>query len=518
MNQPRGGAIPAWRNDDPPIAPAASGRGDRAVAATIASGLSARAEIALVAGAVALALALRIPGLGAGLWFDEIQTLIDYVRQPLGTIVTTFDSQNQHLLYSVLARISVSALGESAAALRLPALLFGIASLLAVYRLARAVAPRDEALLAPFALAVSYHHVWFSQDARGYTGLLLFSVLATTELHRLLTRSDAGAGTAARYAVWIALALYTHSTAAAVAAGHAVVVAAAGIAGWRRERRAPGLALGALAGGAALTLALYAPVLSQLAATLFGHEGRSVATEWQSPLWLLAETVRGLSRGLPGGWVAVAVAGAVALAGLASYWRQDRVLTGLMILPGLITAAVVIGTGHNLWPRFFFFSAGFAVMIAIRGGFVAGRMLLAERRWPIRAAAVLALIASALTVPRAWGPKQDYAGALAAVDRARGPADAVVTVDLTTDPYRRYYDRSWPEVATADSLERIERAHPRTWLLFTFPIRLPAVAPGIRERLAAAYDTVARFPGTVGDGTIFLMSTRPPAPGGSKTP
>jgi len=120
----------------------------------------------LVAGALALALVLRLPGLNGGLWFDEIQTLVDYVRFPLGRIVTTFDTQNQHLLYSVLARVSVQLFGESAATLRLPALCFGLASLVALVRFARRIAPFDERMVALFALVVSYHHVWFSQNAR----------------------------------------------------------------------------------------------------------------------------------------------------------------------------------------------------------------------------------------------------------------------------------------------------------------------------------------------------------------
>ena len=45
---------------------------------------------------VGLALILRFIALGDGLWFDEIQTLVDYARLPAGQVVTTFDSQNNH--------------------------------------------------------------------------------------------------------------------------------------------------------------------------------------------------------------------------------------------------------------------------------------------------------------------------------------------------------------------------------------------------------------------------------------
>ncbi|MCC6407985.1 MAG: hypothetical protein IT453_12550, partial [Planctomycetes bacterium] len=75
-------------------------------------------ELALVILLLALAAALRLHDLSNQLWFDEIDTLVHYARRPLGQVLTTFDSQNQHLLYSVLARISCVTFGDGAFALR----------------------------------------------------------------------------------------------------------------------------------------------------------------------------------------------------------------------------------------------------------------------------------------------------------------------------------------------------------------------------------------------------------------
>src|SRR5579871_1201233 len=69
---------------------------------------------------------LRIIRLGSDLWLDEIGTLDAYLRSPLRVIIRTYISSNQHLLYSILARISVDLFGESAWSIRLPAVLFGI--------------------------------------------------------------------------------------------------------------------------------------------------------------------------------------------------------------------------------------------------------------------------------------------------------------------------------------------------------------------------------------------------------
>ena len=67
------------------------------------------------------------------------------------------------------------------------AVLFGIATVPALYWLARPIMKGWQALAVAFLTAVSYHHVWFSQNARGYSAYLLFCVLATGALWRLIT-------------------------------------------------------------------------------------------------------------------------------------------------------------------------------------------------------------------------------------------------------------------------------------------------------------------------------------------
>ena len=67
-----------------------------------------------------VALVLRILGpLGSGLWHDEIWLLVDTIQAPFGDLFTTFESDNKHPLYSVLAWISAYVLGEGAVAIRL---------------------------------------------------------------------------------------------------------------------------------------------------------------------------------------------------------------------------------------------------------------------------------------------------------------------------------------------------------------------------------------------------------------
>jgi hypothetical protein len=473
-----------------------------------------RREWGILLGLVIIGAVLRVYQLGTGLWYDEIETLVRYARLPVKSIVITFDSQNQHVFYSVLSSVSIGVFGESAWALRLPAALFGAASLWAVWWLGRRITSDREALLATALLTFSYHHVWFSQNARGYSVLLFWSLVGTGLFIELLRNEREGGWKGpVLYGLCMALAVYTHITAVLVVMAHVLVL----IGLWWRKRGTAGRAGMPAFWGVILattfTLQLYAVVLPQLLETLIAPSPHAVETVWKDPSWLALETMRGLAASIPGGWVALAGALVVGGAGIVSYGRQSLALLTLLVLPGLLTGGLILGLGHNLWPRFFFFSAGFAVLVAVRGVFTLTRALRLARPQLVATLASCGLVlGSAVTLTRAWQPKQDYLGAAQFVRDAQGSNDAVVVVDLTEYPYRTYLREPWRPVETVASLMEIERQHPRTWVLYTFPIRLAAAHPDIWTRLQENYETKAVFPGTVGGGAIVVMVNRPAPP------
>jgi hypothetical protein len=458
---------------------------------------------------LALAVGLRAYHLGGGLWFDEIQTLVDYVRHPLGYILTTYDSQNNHLLYSLLARLAVVTFGDTNWALRLPAAVLGVVSIWALIPFGRLIATRRETMLAALLLTVSYHHVWFSQNARGYTGLLLVTLLGTTAFLKLVTTDRPSWMVVLAYAVAMSLGIYLHLTAVLVVLAHGIVWVALvwkGHHGVTRSAVLPTAWALLLAGTVSLTL--YAIVLPQLTGTLFGTVS-SQSTEWQNPVWLLAESLTGLSRGLPGGPLVLVAGVALVFTGWVSIWRRSPVAAILMVLPGVLTAAAAILLSHNLWPRLFFFSAGFAVLIVVRGIFAIAQAIVPSRGTTLATVVTgVAALLSMMTVPRAWAPKQDFRAAARMVETSQDTGDAIVTVDLTYYPYRQYLGRPWDSVANLGALQGIERSHPRTWVLYTFPVRLSAVQPEIWDHLQSSYDTAAVFPGTVGGGAVVVMVTR----------
>ena len=142
------------------------------------AGNVSRIEWIALASVLVVAAAARFYRLDTSLWYDEIGTLLNFVRLPTRELIQSLKSNN-HMFYSLQAQAAIALFSESAWSLRLPAVLFGLASLVAVWALARRAVGRAEALVVAFLLAISYDHVSFSQNARGCAGLLFWTTWAT---------------------------------------------------------------------------------------------------------------------------------------------------------------------------------------------------------------------------------------------------------------------------------------------------------------------------------------------------
>jgi uncharacterized membrane protein len=463
---------------------------------------------------ILVATVLRALALNQQLWFDEIVTLLDSARLPLARIVTEYGGQNQHMLYSILAHGSIRWLGEQPWTLRLPAVLFGVASIPALYFFGRLVTTDQEALLASALMTANYHHVWFSQNARGYTGMVFWTLLSSIFLIRC-AKND-GRRDALLYGVTSALGIYTHLMMACVVAGHVLlylwlVISRKG----PRSRSFFAPAYGFVLCGA-LSLALYSPVIPGIFAHTFGVARDTVHYEWASPLWALAELVRNLRSSTAGGLLAVAIGGLILLSGLLSYWREDRFVVGLMVLPGLMTAAAVLIASHNFWPRFFFFEIGFAMLLAVRGAMVLGglasRMLGRSQRFARRADATvvwLMLLASVVPLRAEYlYPKQNYVGALKFLDEHRQPGELILTAGSVMSPFQRYYGRRWPIVLTHAQLETALLADHDTWLVYAMPNSIRSSQPEVWGVIERSFTVVRAFPGTLSGGTIYVCKSK----------
>lgn len=476
-----------------------------------------RSRWAALAALMVVAAVLRAIGLDRDLWLDELYTLIQTVRRPLWEILTLFPGDNQHMFYSVLARISVLLFGEHPWTLRLPSVMFGVGAVPALYFLARELTTRREALLAATVLTVSYHHVWFSQNARGYTGMLFWTLLCTTYLLRGLRSVKQSHWVA--YAVAAALGTYTHLTMVFVVVSHAAVCAwlllfpskkgADRLADWKLP--AMGITLAGV-----FTLVLYSPVLLQVRA-YFNKPSRLEGVS--TPVWAFWETLRGLRIGL-GAEAGVAVAGALFAAGLVSYWRQSRVAAAVFVLPGLVTAAGALIARGTMYPRFYFYLLGFGVLILVRGAMVTGAALAGKMsreaatsatgiEWGTVLVALLIVVSAVSLVRNYRYPKQDYGGALRFVETRVQTGEPVVTAGGIGYVYREYYGRHWAQVDSAPQLETIRGQGRRVWVLYMFPMYLERGSPELMAAIRRTCSAQQVFPGTVGGGEIFVCVAEP---------
>ena len=469
---------------------------------------------AALAALTALAALLRAIGSDSGLWLDEIITLVESVRRPLAQILTVFPGNNQHTLYSVLAHASIASFGEAPWSLRLPALVFGALSPAALYLFAREVTSRPEALASAVLLAVSYHGVWFSQNARGYTALAFFALLSSWLLLRGLRRGRLGDFVG--YAVACALGAYTHLTMVFLVMAQAVACALqlglpldrAGLARWRHP-------LAGFALAAVLTLALYAPLLFDIS-QFFVH--RTTPADVATPAWAAKALLAGLRLGL--GTALGAAAGALLLVlGLWSYFRQSRFLAALFVLPGLFTLAAVLALRQPIFPRFLFFLSGFGVLIVVRGAVEIGMRLRRRAKAdgspaPVTLLAV-ALIgaiiaASAASLPYDYRyPKQDFEGAMRFVDTHARAGERVVTAGGAIYPFLAYYKRDWPGVRSSAQLRDARAAGERVWVVYTLAEYIEAGAPDLLRTLRDECSVAEVFRGTVAGGNVTVCSLSP---------
>jgi Dolichyl-phosphate-mannose-protein mannosyltransferase len=176
--------------------------------------LGSESAVCLVALGVAIgtAVVVRIVFLDVPLRYDEATTYDNYVSKPLYVALANYSSPNNHLLNTFLAKASVTAFGSATWAIRMPALLAGIALVPATFAFARALYGEAAALLAAALVVGSSTLVEYSTNARGYTLVALLSLVAFLAAARVLENGSlaawglvAASSALALYAVPIAL-------------------------------------------------------------------------------------------------------------------------------------------------------------------------------------------------------------------------------------------------------------------------------------------------------------------------
>jgi hypothetical protein len=204
---------------------------------------------------------------------------------------------------------------------------------------------------------------------------------------------------------------------------------------------------------------------------------------------------------------------AFVLLGWFSMLRRHPRAALAIVLPGVLGGALMLVLGHNLWPRFFYFSGGAALLVAVEGAMAAARLLARSR--PHLAPAVgavfvsLIILASAITVPRCYAaPKQDYAGARDFAESQRGSGEAIAAAGLAARVYRAYYAPQWPEVRTVEELDALRRSYRSVSLVYTLPFELEAFNPPLWRAIQRDFETIKVFYGTLGGGEVYVCRER----------
>ena len=335
-----------------------------------------------------LAGALRIPLLSQPMRDDEASTFIEYIARPIYVTLSFYNGPDNHLLHTLLVRISYGLLGNHPWNLRLPALAAGILLVPATYVASRCLYRTGSGLLAAGLVASSSILIEFSTNARGY-GLFALEVLLLVAV----------ASYAMRHQNWAAWFLLGVLAAAGFYTMPIMLYAFGGIAVWILLCALMGDGLpsarGVIAGlsaacalGALATLEFYSPV--------FAVSGpRAVlVNKWVKaspfPVFLhnlpdtLAATWQQWMRDMP--WIAVVVLGLGFAAGVAFHGRCSRQRVPLLVGMALWIVPVIliqrVAPYERVWlfalPLFYIVaSAGIALAIELLLRSVGGQRALA---------------------------------------------------------------------------------------------------------------------------------------------
>lgn len=178
----------------------------------------------LLWGVVILGALLRVYALGAkSFWLDEIASVV-IARMPGNSFWHWLwtDEGNMALYYVMLRPWLEIHLGE--ATIRLLSVVPGVASIPVMYLLGRRLFGRGTGLLAAFLLAVSTCAVVYSQEARGYSWLVLGTIVSTYLFVRLIERPSYAM--ALTYALAAGVTFYFHYFGLLVPLAHAMSVLA----------------------------------------------------------------------------------------------------------------------------------------------------------------------------------------------------------------------------------------------------------------------------------------------------
>jgi Dolichyl-phosphate-mannose-protein mannosyltransferase len=134
-----------------------------------------RGEFWLVA-AMVLGIGIRVCFMNSPMKWDESSTFFSNIQSPL-PYVFEYLAPNNHVLNSILERISTLILGKHPISIRLPAFLAGVASIPLMFRVCRTLTPGKSGYFAAAAVAIWPYLIFYSANGRGYSLVVFLSLI-----------------------------------------------------------------------------------------------------------------------------------------------------------------------------------------------------------------------------------------------------------------------------------------------------------------------------------------------------
>ena len=161
----------------------------------------------IIGAVIALGAFCRFYHIGAkSLWYDEALVLLESQKG-----LAQLFSVNAEGIHPPLFRFLMhfwSMLGSSEAFVRAPSLVFGSLSILAGYRVARSLLGKSAAVYCALLMSISPFLVYYSQEVKMYSLLLLLSLCSVYFFIRVIEGGGASQWTA--YILFTALSCYTN--------------------------------------------------------------------------------------------------------------------------------------------------------------------------------------------------------------------------------------------------------------------------------------------------------------------
>ena len=475
-----------------------------------------------------VAIVARSISLGADLWIDEITPIVDYGPMSVAQVIGSYLRSNNHLLNTLMMKAAIAVFGEHEWSVRVPAMLFGVAAVPTLYWVAQPWLSRVASLGAALLLAVSYHHIFFSQNARGYTAYIFFALLSTGALVRAIQRDEMRYWVL--YAGAVVLGFASLITTGFVFAAQIVVGVIEILR--RRRRQIPAgplvkrlVIVYAIAGF--LAFQLYATSMPEAYVTITGLYSVHGTTYAAFSADFVRDALRGLSAGFLGAAAALVflVIGAVGFATLVAVaWPVAATLGLTVALAGGLLAA----KGLTFSPRFFLIGLPLAFLSVIS---LAQAMVSLARRKRVIAngtgrlviAGVALCIAAVFvaSLPRYYRtPKQPYRAAIAYLEKSLEPGDAVAVIYVAETGFRYYVPRgevrdtaAYRYVRTTAGLDSLfdHSNGRRVFLATTLSGITHQYIPDLAKRIESCCTEIHVLPGTLGDGDITILQQKPSA-------